>query len=285
VPNVPDHWEAVGKAAAVAGVTVAELTAVDEHRAAAELFTTAFGTTAEHAPLSPHLLRAFALADCYVAGARRDGELVGACAGFRTRDGLFSQTAGVLPGIRSAGVGFALKQHQRAWALDRGIRTVEWTFDPLVRRNAHFNLAKLGATAVGYLPDCYGAMADGLNSGDLSDRCLVRWELAAPATIAAAAGSPLLPSVPALLAAGTPVVLDLDGAGEPLPGAPTGAQRRLCRIPPDVLGLRAEDPAAALRWRLALRAALSTAMADGLAATGIDHDGWYLLERRPREDP
>lgn len=282
---MPDPWEAVDTAAATAGVTLAELTTVAEHWAAAELFTAAFGTTAEYAPLSPHLLRAFALADCYVAGARRDGRLVGACAGFRTRDGLFSQTAGVLAGIRSAGIGFALKQHQRAWALRRGIATVEWTFDPLVRRNAHFNLAKLGAVAVGYLPEFYGPMTDALNAGDLSDRCLVRWQLTGLAAVAAAAGTPLTPPVPALRAAGTPVVLDLDGAGEPRPGAPTGAARRLCRIPPDVLGLRSADPAAALRWRLALRAALSTAMADGLVATGIDHDGWYVLERRPREDP
>ena len=46
---------------------------------------------------------------------------------------------------------FALKQHQRAWALSQGIREVTWTFDPLVRGNARFNLVKLGAVAVSYL--------------------------------------------------------------------------------------------------------------------------------------
>ena len=41
-----------------------------------------------------------------------------------------------------------------------------WTFDPLVSRNARFNLTKLGAHAVEYLPDFYGAMEDGINSND-----------------------------------------------------------------------------------------------------------------------
>ena len=74
-------------------------------------------------------------------------------------------------------VGLALKQHQRRWALGRGIMTIEWTFDPLVRRNAYFNLVKLGARVVGYEPAFYGAMHDAFNDGDDTDRAVVRWNL------------------------------------------------------------------------------------------------------------
>ena len=57
------------------------------------------------------------------------------------------------PGLGSQGIGLALKWHQRRWCLDRGIRTVEWTYDPLVARNGWFNLTKLGARAVAYEVD------------------------------------------------------------------------------------------------------------------------------------
>ena len=78
---------------------------------------------------------------------------------------------------RCAGVGFELKQHQRRWCLERGVKTIEWTTDPLVRRNAYFNLTKLGARASDYLVNFYGAMTDGLNAGEESDRLLISWEL------------------------------------------------------------------------------------------------------------
>ena len=74
-------------------------------------------------------------------------------------------------------MGFALKLHQRAWCLDRGITLMEWTYDPLVARNAYFNLSKLGATVAEYLPDFYGVMGDGINRFDESDRILVHWPL------------------------------------------------------------------------------------------------------------
>ena len=57
-------------------------------------------------------------------------------------------------------LGFALKQFQRAWALDLGIQTIQWTADPLVRGNAFFNLVKLGAAVVAYHDDFYGPLRD-----------------------------------------------------------------------------------------------------------------------------
>ena len=42
--------------------------------------------------------------------------------------------------------------------------------DPLVRRNAAFNLNALGTRAVAFHPDFYGPMGDAINAGDASDR-------------------------------------------------------------------------------------------------------------------
>ena len=52
-----------------------------------------------------------------------------------------------------------------------------WTFDPFVRRNAWFNLHRLGAEVVELVPDFYGEMRDGINAGLASDRFVVRWDL------------------------------------------------------------------------------------------------------------
>src|SRR6266542_3171738 len=104
--------------------------------------------------------------DNYVAGAMRDRRMVGASVGFLHPAGgvfgLHSHITGVRAAARGRGAGFALKQHQRAWALARDLPVVTWTFDPLVRRNAFLNLVKLGAEVVEYLPDFYGPMGDGI---------------------------------------------------------------------------------------------------------------------------
>ena len=125
------------------------------------------------------VLQALATSDSYIAGAYdRDGTLLGACVGFwgaPTSGTLFSHVAGVSPTARGRHLGYALKLHQRAWALSRGVRRIAWTFDPLVRRNAHFNIEVLGGQCSTYLVDHYGAMLDEINAGDQSDRLLLEW--------------------------------------------------------------------------------------------------------------
>ena len=58
---------------------------------------------------------------------------------------LHSHATGVLPEYVGRGIGEMIKRHQWHWAKENGFDTITWTFDPLVRRNAHFNLVKLGA--------------------------------------------------------------------------------------------------------------------------------------------
>ena len=231
-------------------------------------------------PLPPELAWAFAHSGNYVALARCRDEVVGAAVGFRGIDELgallHSHITGVLPACQGLGVGYRLKQHQRSWALARGLDRVTWTFDPLVARNGYFNVVKLGAELTNYYVDFYGPMDDGVNTGDETDRCLVTWRLGSPRAAAAATGSFTTADIGAARSRGAVEVLRRDDAGRPQVRLdPSGL--RLVQVPTDVVDLRHRDPALAMSWRLALREVLVAASADGLEVVGVDRDGWYLV--------
>jgi len=76
-----------------------------------------------------------------------------------------------------------LKLFQREEALQRGIAWIEWTFDPLEVRNAHFNLNRLGAVCRKYLPNLYGVTTSPLHRGLRTDRLLAEWYLEEPNVI------------------------------------------------------------------------------------------------------
>ena len=69
---------------------------------------------------------------------------------------LHSHMLAVRDSYRNRGVGMKLKLAQRRDALDRGIRLIEWTFDPLEIKNAYLNIRKLGAIVRRYEVDFYG---------------------------------------------------------------------------------------------------------------------------------
>ena len=169
---------------------IVELSEVADLQQVVELFSKVWGVRDE-VLINSNTLRALAHSGNYVAGAKTKGRLVGAVMGWlggHPPGGLHlhSHILAVIPETEARGLGFALKQHQRSWCIARGIPTVEWTFDPLVRRNAYFNLTKLGAEASSYLVNFYGPMEDGINAGDDSDRILVTWNLQSAQAEAAA---------------------------------------------------------------------------------------------------
>lgn len=220
-------------------------------------------------PISVELMRAFGHAGNYVAGAFDGERLVGASVGFLAAgDALHSHITGASTG---QGIGFALKLHQRQWALDRGLTRITWTYDPLVRRNAHFNLAKLGARPEEYLPCFYGVMEDAINQGDESDRMLAVWELEAPHVLAAVRREPYPRDL-----TGAEVVLADDG-GRPV-FRPSGAATVLVAVPADVEGLRRVDPGTAKSWRHAVRDVLGGMLAEGRKVTGFHDKSYYIVE-------
>jgi predicted GNAT superfamily acetyltransferase len=191
---------------------------------------------------------------------------------------LHSHILGVVAGSQVRGLGFELKQHQRRWCLGRGVKVVEWTTDPLVRRNAYFNLYKLGAEAREYLVNFYGVMADGLNVGEESDRLLISWRLESAQAESAAAGRATELEVEELIRGGAAIVLSVGPAGEPVEGASSG-RVLICQVPEDIVALRRSDPAMARAWRLAVRRALGDAFSSSYRVSGATRSGWYILER------
>jgi predicted GNAT superfamily acetyltransferase len=116
-----------------------------------------------------------------ILGAFDGAQMVGftlALAGARAgKPFLHSHMTAVLPGYQNRGVGRRLKLFQRQDALRRGIPLVEWTFDPLELKNAHFNLVRLGAVMRRYIPDCYGLTESPLHAGLPTDRLVAEWWL------------------------------------------------------------------------------------------------------------
>ena len=153
--------------------------------AAMEVLRSIWGFEDGKAPISAELLRALSFAGGYVAGAFADGASSARRPGSSAdRDGaahLHSHISGVVSGV--AGPARRPGAQAAPAGVGDGARhpVIEWTFDPLVRRNAYFNLVKLGAEIVGYEPNFYGEMHDAINAGDLTDRAVVHWEVASHA--------------------------------------------------------------------------------------------------------
>lgn len=194
------------------------------------------------------LLRAIAHAGGYVAGAFESGNIVGASFGFLARhrgaEALHSHVTGILPGVQHSGVGRAMKTHQREWAAERNIPWITWTFDPLVRRNAWFNIEVLGAHISDYLVNFYGPMTDSINARDETDRLVVAWPT---------------------------------DENMPRPTGPAGSTPVEVATPDDIVVLRRTDPAEANRWRHDVREQLGGLLDRGGVVTGFTRGGAYVV--------
>ncbi|MFI7447920.1 GNAT family N-acetyltransferase [Nonomuraea sp. NPDC049714] len=251
------------EAAERSGVVIRELREFAEFERVYRLFDDIWHPEPGNAPVPMELLVAFSHTGGYVAGAFEGEALVGASVGFLAADRtLHSHVTGAVLG---RGVGYALKLHQRAWCLEHGLGRITWTFDPLVRRNAHFNLVKLGARPEAYLESFYGVMGDAINEGDESDRLLAVWRLAEPP--GGEASEPAWPCA-------------LEAVGERPVGTAVSGPVVLVATPRDIETLRREDPGAAREWRLAMREALGGRLARGAHVTGMTTDGKYIVNHR-----
>ena len=234
-----------------------------------------------HGPeIAPGLLRLWLHTGQYLAGAFAGERLVAASVGFlgeRPRRSLHSHITGVAPDFAGQGIGTALKQHQRSWARARDIATITWTFDPLVARNAHFNLNRLAARPVAYLPDFYGAMPDAVNAGSPTDRLFVHWDLdVRPASVASGLAARTRRAGPTRFA----LVIGPEGEPERVT-PPPGPGPLAIGLPADIEALRRTDPAGAYRWRLELRRVLAPML--GTGRIGFETGTGYLID--PSGDP
>jgi predicted GNAT superfamily acetyltransferase len=93
---------------------------------------------------------------------------------------LHSHMLAVKEAYRNRGLGRQLKLEQRLDALSRGIRYIEWTFDPLEIKNAFLNISRLGATVRKYYENFYGVSSSRLQGGLPTDRLVAEWRLDSP---------------------------------------------------------------------------------------------------------
>jgi predicted GNAT superfamily acetyltransferase len=98
----------------------------------------------------------------------------------------------VLPEYRDRGIGRKLKMAQREEALARGIKRMEWTFDPLVIKNAYLNIVRLGVVVHSYSPNFYGVFSSRLQGGLPTDRLHAEWWMDSPRVQAALRGEPVI---------------------------------------------------------------------------------------------
>ena len=178
----------------------------------------------------------------------------------------WSHMLAVVPELRDRGIGRRLKKFQWEVCRDQGVRTIYWTFDPLVARNAHFNLNRLGARIEEYVVNLYGEEPDNdLARGIGTDRFVVAWSvLDDPVERGSRPGS----TVVERRFRDTPIVAPAAGGGRvTLQEAVTGRVR--VEIPPDLTALLAGDGTEARRWRDSSREAFQTHLGAGFEVEGF----------------
>ena len=167
---------------------------------------------------------------------------------------------------RGKQLGEKLKNYQRDLVRAVGVETMFWTFDPLVARNAHFNLNRLGARIAEYIPNFYGSNTGSILHGALpTDRFVAEWQLASGDRKTRDA-APSQRDRPADAARTAVVENGRVRVVEPLPDA----ARVLVPVPRDIEALLGARQEAALAWRLATREAIMHYLALGYQVTAFD---------------
>ncbi len=116
------------------------------------------------------------------AGEKLVGFVLSVPAFLRGERAFYTHMTAVAHDFQSFGIGAKLKWAQRKCALEKGVKYVKWTFQPVMARNAFFNLEKLGAIVRHYEPNFYGTDYSTLHNQDGaigldSDRLFAEWNL------------------------------------------------------------------------------------------------------------
>ncbi|MGH7482918.1 MAG: GNAT family N-acetyltransferase [Longimicrobiales bacterium] len=263
------------------GIEVRALVAHDELVACVDLQRETWG--AEFLDIVPaSILKVTQEVGGVAAGAFDGDRLIGMVYGLTgIRDGRpvhWSHMLAVHEAYRDHGIGRRLKEFQRDWLLERGISVLHWTFDPLVARNAHLNLSRLGVRVDDYVPDLYGETGSPLHLLG-TDRLIVTWETgsdAGPPGPESAVGEDAWRAAP---------VVNTGRTGLPLKQGcrpPSGAVR--IEIPADIDAVASASLARARAWRAATRDAFLWYHRRGYRVAGFARDGeggrsFYLLEK------
>jgi predicted GNAT superfamily acetyltransferase len=196
----------------------------------------------------------------------------------------WSDMLAVRPGVRDAGLGLRLKEYQRDAVMARGVDKMYWTFDPLQSRNAHLNIAKLGAVVRDYAPDMYGQTDSPLHRGIGTDRFVALWMLSSE-RVRERLESGGLAVVPAGMQ-DSPIALGVKSGGlHPSPDTPDltlGNEEIRVAIPSDITALMDDEVGLAREWRSATRSVFTHYLTSGYEVRGFARGpsaSYYLLAR------
>lgn len=177
----------------------------------------------------------------------------------------WSDMLAVREAARGRHIGDMLKHYQRERVKALGVDVMLWTADPLVARNAHFNINRLGAVPAEYVENIYGANTGSTLHGALpTDRLVISWQLSnghEPSVQAgrAAPGDLSLPLVNPLERDGLPRVVDMATVCD--------AKSVRVQIPIDLTEVQRAGDDTAIGWRLCVRAAFTMLLGRGFAVT------------------
>lgn len=243
---------------------IRDITALDEVHAVEQLQKDAWGIDDLEVVPATQFIAAIA-AGGQLIGAWNEQTLAGFVYGFvGLVDGRtihHSHMLAVKPSYQNLDVGYRLKLAQRERVLAQGIGEINWTFDPLQSRNAHFNFRKLGVTSNSYRIDFYGPETSTFLRNLGTDRLWVTWDLAGQRRAAKASGPRLLE----VDSHDTPRLHDFDFREPHVSIA----------IPRDINAL---SPHLAVQWREATRRAFTAALAEGFVVDDFAN-GAYVLTR------
>jgi predicted GNAT superfamily acetyltransferase len=165
----------------------------------------------------------------------------------------YSHVMAVAKDYQNKGVGARLKWAQRERALNEGRKIIKWTWDPMMARNAHFNLNRLGATVDTYAHNFYGIDYDVDRSlverpRLPSDRLFATWKISSDRVLALATG-----------------------AAAPMPGKPAAT----VAIPSEWSVLVKREPHRAVDEQARVRDEFNKVFSQGLICAGFERGEEY----------
>ena len=173
----------------------------------------------------------------------------------------YSHMTAVDTSLQSLGIGTKLKWAQRTRALAEGANYIKWTYQPVLARNAFFNIERLGVTINTYMPNFYGTDAESsaeqrdAEQGVDSDRLFADWYLTSPKVVALSKGEKF---------------------------TETGEVVKTIEIPPNWNELVVKDTKKAIAEQERIKHEFQTAFAEGLIVRGFERSETnpkYLLYR------
>ncbi|QDP97118.1 GNAT family N-acetyltransferase [Microlunatus elymi] len=252
-------------------IKIITLRTAEQRQQAAALYRSVFGYDHPAYGVNPRLLAGLSSNGGSVIGALDNNDrLVGFTFGFLGTDQLstyhYSQAAVVATDLQGQGLGRQLKLAQREVALRSGVTSMRWAYDPLLTRNAHFNLDVLGARGIAFYPDLYDEPG--------TDRVLINWDL---------------DDLPASVRTGTAAAAvdhgeaDLPTEESAVWGRPiTDGDRLLLPVPARIDHLREHRPRAAADIAQAVGEFFTEAFDDGYQAVScraVGSTAFYVLKQ------